>query len=286
MKSAGLITLADLPALKGKSPTTSQITVARLGKYSDPRWGKFEISEADYDGWKRNLSGTFGGRVSVDWDHSSDRGQGPRASAWITDLSLQGKDVIATVEWTPKGAKAVRTGADKFISPTYTAHYKDEQGVDRGQALLGAALTNRPVLRQLPVLSLSRDSFDGVATPRKRKKTMSKKSKTQVMVLDGGQLKPKKLTLKQMRKEGQRILARAPLELQGVRTGAAVSVDTAMTLAQFAPAGIAHAGTIQWDAPAAGASRRASTTRARPCTLWSRAGRGVPASTTSPRWRT
>jgi hypothetical protein len=96
----GLITLADLPALAGGKNPRSQIVVARLGKYSNAHYGKFEISEADYEGWKQNLSTTFGGRVSVDFDHSSDRGRGTEAAAWITGLEGHGVDIIADVEWT------------------------------------------------------------------------------------------------------------------------------------------------------------------------------------------
>ncbi|GAC1348387.1 MAG: hypothetical protein NVSMB18_36420 [Acetobacteraceae bacterium] len=159
-----ITTLADIPELSAERSPRSRITVARLGKYQDARYGKFEIADIDYQGWKQNLAATFGGKVSIDFDHSSDRGRGTEAAGWITGLEREGEDVIADVQWTPKGAAAVRDKAYQFISPTYVNNYKDERGVDRGRALLGAACTNRPVLRQLPTLSLSRESIDGVAT--------------------------------------------------------------------------------------------------------------------------
>ncbi len=165
-----ITTLADIGQIGSEPAPRSRITVARLGKYSDPRYGKFEIGEADFEGWQRNLASTFGGKVAVDWDHSSDRGRGTEASAWITALERQGKDVIADVEWTPRGAAAIRDKSYQFISPTYTEHYKDETGTDRGRALIGAALTNRPVLRQLPTLSLSREDIPDVATPTSSKR--------------------------------------------------------------------------------------------------------------------
>jgi hypothetical protein len=266
MKRLGLVTLADLPELTGKGPTTSQITVARLGKYQDARYGKFEIAEADYEGWKRNLSSIFGGRVSVDFDHSSDRGRGTAAAGWITGLDRNGKDVIATVEWTPKGAKAIRNKSYQFISPTYTDHYKDETGTDRGRALLGAACTNRPVLRQLPTLSLSRQEIDGVAvaTPRKRRKKerpMTKLSEQEFKTLststDKAELtrlvskaSPKQLA-KAARASGRALAAAGVTRMQGP----ALSTDKVITLAQFAPAGVQHAGTVDWDPPADSASR-------------------------------
>lgn len=162
-----LITLADLPELSsgGKAPT-STIVVARLDdKLYDPRYGRFAIAQSDVDGWKRNLADTFGGRVSIDFDHSSDRGGGTKAAAWITALHQDGADVKADVQWTRTGAKSVRDGDYKYISPTFVSNFVDEHKQSRGKALVGAALTNRPVLRQgMPTLSLSKDSLEGVAT--------------------------------------------------------------------------------------------------------------------------
>jgi phage I-like protein len=74
---------------------------------------------------------------------------------WITGLELDGKDVRATVEWTKPGARAIRDKTYTRISPTFVNSYKTERGEDRGRALIGAATTNRPVLKDLPVLSLS-----------------------------------------------------------------------------------------------------------------------------------
>jgi hypothetical protein len=173
-----LITLADLPELAGDDPSPrTTITVARLdNNLHDPRYGKFGITQADVDGWKRNLSEVFGGRVSIDADHSSDRGKGTKASAWITGLSQQGKKVQAAVEFTPAGAKQVRDREYLYISPTFVENYVDEHKVGHGKALLGAALTNRPVLRQdMPTLSLSRDPFDGVATVEGKKNRKQRK---------------------------------------------------------------------------------------------------------------
>lgn len=162
-----LITLADLPELAGTDPAPkAQITVARLDdKLYDPRYGQFKITQGDVDGWKRNLSTVFGGRVAIDEDHSSDRGKGTKAVAWITGLSQQGRNVRADVEFTPQGAQKIRDKEYLYVSPTFVENYRDEHKVDHGKALLGAAVTNRPVLRKdMPTLSLSRESFDGVAT--------------------------------------------------------------------------------------------------------------------------
>jgi hypothetical protein len=255
MKASGLITLADLPALAGGKKPTTTIVVARLDdNLRDPRYGSFKITQRDVDGWTHNLADTFGGRVSIDFDHSSDRGGGTRAAAWITGLHQDGKLVTADVEWTPKGAKSVRNGDWRYISPTFVNDFKDEHGESHGRALIGAALTNRPVLRKgMPTLSLSRDAFDGVAVPRRKVKTMSKKY--EVKVWDGRRLKTKMLSAKQLRKEGARTLARTRLELRRTLAGPSGSVDTVTTLAAYAPPGVQHAGTIDWQPPQPGPGR-------------------------------
>lgn len=171
----GLITLADLPALgQGKTPT-ARITIGRLdSNLRDPRYGKFSITQTDVDSWKRNLDGIFGGSVSFDFDHSSDRGNGTKAACWISNIDQTGtKDgalITADAQFTRAGAKSVRDGDYKYTSPTFVENYTDEHGVKHGKALIGGALTNRPVLRQgMPTLSLSADTFEGVATPSEPK---------------------------------------------------------------------------------------------------------------------
>jgi hypothetical protein len=262
MPRAGLITLADVPKLKPGAPAISRIAIARLDdKLQDPRYGKFAITQQDVDGWTQNLAETFGGRVAIDFDHSSDRGRGTRAAGWITSIGQVGKLVTADVEWTPRGARAIRRGDYRYISPTFVGRYVDEHGQNRGRALLGAGLTNRPVLRAgMPTLSLSRDRFDGVATPPKRKKTMTEKDKKQLSWkqtrerLDNPEkLRGKTLSRKAERKLLKRIQKMVDQSLPVLLDSA--DPDAVITLAAYAPDGIVPAGTVNWDQPATGLSR-------------------------------
>ena len=179
-----LITLSDLPALQGTDPKPrTTITIGRLDdNLRDPRYGKFAITQRQVDSWKRNLAGVMGGQVSIDFDHSSDRGNGTRAAAWITSIDQQGKLITADVEFSKRGARAVRNGDYKYTSPTFVENYTDEHGVKHGPALIGAALTNRPVLREgMPTLSLSKDEFADMqlatVSPATRKRTATLKGK-------------------------------------------------------------------------------------------------------------
>jgi phage I-like protein len=229
-----LVTLADLPELKGTDPAPkATITVARLDdKLYDPRYGNFKITQDDVDGWKRNLSQVFGGRVSIDEDHSSDRGKGTKAVAWITGLSQQGRDVKAAVEFTPSGAQKIRDKEYLYISPTFVANYRDEHKVDHGKALLGAAVTNRPVLRKdMPTLSLSRDTFAGVATTgkrgRKKQRNARRHARTVLLSLAGDESSTAPARLSDSRR-------RMDLKTLAKQLGLAEDADQATILAAVA----------------------------------------------------
>lgn len=161
-----LITLSDVPALAGTSrKPRATITIGRLDdNLRDPRYGKFAITQKHVDGWQRNLTETFGGQVSMDFDHSSDRGNGTKAACWITSIKQDGSLIKADVQFTKAGAKAVRNGDYKYTSPTFVENYTDEHGDKHGPALIGGAFTNRPVLRKgMPTLNLSSDFIEGAA---------------------------------------------------------------------------------------------------------------------------
>lgn len=138
----------------------SRIVVARLGTFKDPRYGTFEINAKMAAGWQRNLSEAMGGRIAIDLDHSPERGRGTEAAGWITALEVDGKYVYGQVEWTPLGEQAIKDKRYLYVSPTFTSQYRDEEGRQHGDTLVGLALTNRPVLRRdMPTLNLSRDDL-------------------------------------------------------------------------------------------------------------------------------
>jgi hypothetical protein len=112
MNRTGLVTLSDVPSLGGKSKRpTKTITIARLdNNLEHPRYGAFSITQKEVDSWKRNLAeviggdswkrnlaGVMGGQVSIDADHSSDRGQGTRAMGSMTSINRDGKHLSPTV---------------------------------------------------------------------------------------------------------------------------------------------------------------------------------------------
>lgn len=133
-----------------------RIQIAKLGSFTDPRYGDFEITADMVRSWARNLARLPGGRVAIDEDHAADKAGAARrteASGWITGISLEDGVPMADVEWTPKGESAIRDKRYLFFSPTF-GPWVDEHGTRYPDTLIGGALTNRPFLG-LPTISLS-----------------------------------------------------------------------------------------------------------------------------------
>jgi phage I-like protein len=91
-------------------------------------------------------------KLPIDENHATDlaapKGGASPAFGWITALNADGRGAIfADVEWTPRGAEAVKNKEYGFISPVFL--YSKEGEIN---CILRAALTNSPNL-ELPALN-------------------------------------------------------------------------------------------------------------------------------------
>ncbi|MBP2301301.1 phage protease [Azospirillum picis] len=92
------------------------------------------------------------GLLAIDYDHAADlaapKGGPAPAAGWITSLQVTAEGIQADVDWTEAGARAIAAKEYRFISPSFR-HGPDRQ-VTR---IIGAGLTNRPALSDLPALA-------------------------------------------------------------------------------------------------------------------------------------
>jgi phage I-like protein len=142
--------LLDAPATP-----TSRLPIAQLGDYKHARYGDFSITASDVQDWARNLSLLPGGRGLIDLDHQADRA--PRkteAAGWITGINLAGDQAVADVEWTPGGRQAIEETRYLFFSPSY-GPFTDHQGGVHDNTCTGGALTNKPFIGSLPMITLA-----------------------------------------------------------------------------------------------------------------------------------
>ncbi|MBU1692288.1 MAG: phage protease [Gammaproteobacteria bacterium] len=132
---------------------TSWVTLTRTGTFSDPRYGKFDITREMLLSMVRNFDArTYGQDIFADVSHRPDLG----AAGTFLSLKIEGDRLRAQVEWTPYGIDAIKSKGYKYFSVEFHENWKDnEAGKQHGTVLLGAALTVRPVIKGLAPVTLS-----------------------------------------------------------------------------------------------------------------------------------
>lgn len=131
----------------------SWVTVTRTGSFTDPRYGRFEITNTMLSQMVRNFdAGVVGLDIFIDVDHKP----GDGAAAKVLALKVDNGRLRAQVEWTEYGTAAVRTRGFRYLSAEFHEDFHDnEQNKAHGCVLLGAGLTIRPVVKRLDPVTLS-----------------------------------------------------------------------------------------------------------------------------------
>lgn len=136
-----------------ESANRTWVTVTRTGSFTDPRYGRFEITDKMLSDMVRNFEArTYGQDIFIDVAHEPDKG----AAAKVVQLATDGNRLRALVEWTPYGLAAVRERGFRYLSADFYDDYIDnEAGKAHGPVLCGAGLTIRPVIKRLDPVQLS-----------------------------------------------------------------------------------------------------------------------------------
>lgn len=138
---------------------TKDMQVLKTGKFFDPRYKSFEITEKMLNELVNNFkSGVRGIVPTLDYAHETDG----VAAGWFKDLYIKDgdkgrKELWAKIELTPSGQKSLSDKEYGYLSADFDESYVDnETGKKCGCVLLGAALTNRPVLKRMsPAIQLA-----------------------------------------------------------------------------------------------------------------------------------
>ena len=140
------------------------VTMTRTGKFTDPRYGEFEITPFMLAEMVSNFDkGVLGQDVFIDVSHKTSDG----AAAKVLKLAVEGGRLRALVEWTPFGVDSIKTKGFAYLSAEYHEDWTDnEKQQPHGCVLLGAALTIRPVIKHLDRIALSDDDHNADADVR------------------------------------------------------------------------------------------------------------------------
>ena len=97
--------LSGQVTVPGAEKNTSWVTVTRVGSFTDPRYGRFEITPAMLLSMVKNFeSKVYGQEIFLDVNHIPGNG----SAAKVMCLSVEGNRLRALVEWTPFGLEAVK----------------------------------------------------------------------------------------------------------------------------------------------------------------------------------
>lgn len=141
---------------EGAKAAPEKIQVIRTGTFHHEKYGKFEITKSHLLAFKKNFDAKVRGiDIALDYGHDSEG----EAAAWFKSIELSddGQELWAVPEWTPTGADAVLAKRFRYVSADFNFDYQDNETLEKhGPTLLGAGLTNRPVVKgQAPVIELT-----------------------------------------------------------------------------------------------------------------------------------
>ncbi len=172
-----MLTAAPIPyvwpsliALADTAKTTSWIQVAMAGgPWWSRRYGKFSITADDLRQMLHNfttVTPVSPTQLPVDYDHLSMDPQKPgdgKAAGWFVtgqmELRENDTELWAEVAWTPEGAEAIKSGAYRFVSPSFIRDYVWKNGKNIGTTLIAAAITNHPFLEGMNAVTLVSDKL-------------------------------------------------------------------------------------------------------------------------------
>ncbi|KAB6715852.1 phage protease [Roseobacter sp. TSBP12] len=102
-----------------------------------------------------------GGVLPIDFDHRSLSAQGTansRAAGWITAMHVDGDRVMASVEWTSEGRRAIEDKSYRFISPVFKTLRSNGSVV----LIEGAGLVNNPALPEIRQIASKDEHMDPI----------------------------------------------------------------------------------------------------------------------------
>ncbi len=142
---------------------TVRVPICQIGRFFKGKQ-EFSISPADVRAMAANFSKRGNGSVVIDYEHASNNpqialGGAVPAAGWIesVDDKADGDGIVwGSAEFNADGAQLIRDDKYRFLSPTLSWAATDRTtGKPQGLTLLSVALTNTPVLDNMPRIALS-----------------------------------------------------------------------------------------------------------------------------------
>ena len=145
------------------SEAPQEIQILKPGTWNTITYGPITITADDLDQVVENFNSGIRKGVPINYDHDK-----KEAAAWFTELENR-KDGdpdkqgvwSKAIEWTTAGAEKVMDEVYKFISPELDFIHQDmATGKEYKNVLVGAALTNYPLFKELQAIKASENGHE------------------------------------------------------------------------------------------------------------------------------
>jgi Mu-like prophage I protein len=121
-----------------------------IGTYRHPEHGALTFTRERLERIADGVNdGVRGITPALDFDHRTDVAKGGKAAGWIEAAEVRADGLWIAVRLTAEALAEVRAGHWRYLSPEFGDWSDPRTGVRHSDVLLGAALTNRPFLRDL-----------------------------------------------------------------------------------------------------------------------------------------
>lgn len=124
------------------------IQIFKAGVFSYWQPGDMTLSREVFNSMVVNFQNKCRGvDLAIDYGHNAFE----EAAGWIKELYLSDDqtELWAKVDWTNKAKEKIADKQYRYISGEFSYEYEDDKGMKYGPCLFGAALTNRPFLKDM-----------------------------------------------------------------------------------------------------------------------------------------
>lgn len=138
------------------SEDSKWVQLLSVGKVKHPLHGEIPLTQEKLQKFVDNFkAGVRGTDLDIDYDHKQDPAKGRKAAGWIKDLVADTRGLWAQVDWTDEAKQAIKSGEYKYTSAEFLDKWTDQEGKVHYDVLAGAAITNRPFLKNMVPVNLN-----------------------------------------------------------------------------------------------------------------------------------
>lgn len=125
--------------------------------YNTPAYGEVPITGTKIDNYVRNLNTNVRGQdVAINFEHGIDPSKGLKAAGWIKQARKNERgNLELAIDFTEPAKQEIINKEWKYFSLEWEDAWEDNDGIYHEDVIVGGALTNRPVAKNLMPINFS-----------------------------------------------------------------------------------------------------------------------------------